>query len=120
MTKRALSILLVGFTIQCIAAPVNPSAPISIPTQIGNDQNVPTGVNNPPASTFAAIDPYLYACSNEERAVVQEAWKEAGILADNHYEWVPGGKWQPAMSMYVGDKSKDDGSFWTGPGELQS
>lgn len=69
---------------------------------------------------LAAIDPYLYGCNDTEKSMIQEAWREAATLANYHYEWIPGGKWQPAMDLYIGPKSKDDWSFWFGPGELES
>ncbi|OCK75262.1 glycoside hydrolase family 18 protein [Lepidopterella palustris CBS 459.81] len=67
-----------------------------------------------------AMNPYLQGCNDNEREIVLQTWQEAGQLAQDHYEWVPKGKWQDAMTMYMGAGSKDDWSFWTGPGPLES
>lgn len=69
----------------------------------------------------AAMSPYLYSCSSSPKAVVQQAWSEAGQIADAHAKWVPpgviyGGSYQPAMDMYIGtDSENDDPWFGTGP-----
>jgi len=67
------------------------------------------------------MSPYLYSCSSSQKAVVQQAWSEAGQIADAHAKWVPpgvilGGSYQPVMDMYIGTDSKnDDPWFGTGP-----
>lgn len=60
------------------------------------------------AVTMGAISPYLYSCTKRQQVLLREAWAEAGVLADAHNQWWPGGKWQAAMSLYLGPKSKDD------------
>lgn len=71
----------------------------------------------------SSINPYLYACSNEQGAAIKEAWAEAGTLADAHAEWRPParrfeGKWQAAQAMYLGSDSKNDDP-WLGVGPLK-
>lgn len=52
--------------------------------------------------------------------MVRKACLEAGQLAEAHYEWVPGGKWQQAMGLYLGNKSRNDYNWWFGgPGQLE-
>lgn len=60
------------------------------------------------ATIDSAVNPYLYACTKAQQKIVTEAWQEASELAQGHYQWSPGGKWQDAMSLYLGPKSKDD------------
>ncbi|RWQ91863.1 hypothetical protein C8Q69DRAFT_515146 [Paecilomyces variotii] len=67
---------------------------------------------------MGAISPYLYSCTKRQQVLLREAWAEAGVLADAHNQWWPGGKWQAAMSLYLGPKSKDDYSFVFGKGQL--
>jgi chitinase len=71
-------------------------------------------------NTQGAMNPYLQGCNDIEKQIVLQSWQEAGQLANDHYEWVPKGKWQDAMTMYMGISSKDDWSFWTGDGPLAS
>ncbi|RYP49090.1 hypothetical protein DL769_011125 [Monosporascus sp. CRB-8-3] len=73
-----------------------------------------TGPNSP--TTSGAMGPYLENCNDDEAKEVREAWEEAGTLAAAHYEWVPGGKRQPAMDMYLGKTTKSDWSFFWGKG----
>lgn len=40
--------------------------------------------------------------------LVREAWQDAARLAKSRYEWFPGGKWQEAMTMYLGRNTADD------------
>lgn len=61
-----------------------------------------------PANIQGAINPYLYSCTNAQKKIVLQTWEEASILAQGHYEWFPGEKWQDAMTLYIGSKSKDD------------
>ncbi|MCJ1264686.1 hypothetical protein MMC22_004560 [Lobaria immixta] len=72
-----------------------------------------------PVVRRSAINPYLYGCSDKQKATAIEAWTEAGTLADAHVQWIPPigrykGKWQPAQAMYLGDDSKNDDSSWGG------
>ncbi|KAJ5600696.1 hypothetical protein N7450_001763 [Penicillium hetheringtonii] len=61
-----------------------------------------------PANIQGAINPYLYGCTNAQKKLVLQAWEEASVLAQGHYEWFPGSEWQDAMTLYIGSKSKDD------------
>lgn len=67
---------------------------------------------------FSAIDPILQGCTDEDAAHVRQAWKEAGDLANVHYEWSPGGAWQAAMDLYLGNATRKDYDFWGDPGPL--
>lgn len=67
---------------------------------------------------FAAVDPILQGCTVEDAAHVRQAWKEAGDLANVHYEWSPGGAWQAAMDLYLGNATRKDYDFWGDPGPL--
>jgi hypothetical protein len=68
-----------------------------------------------------AMTPYMFGCTGEQQIKVQEAWVEAGELADAHAKWNPPStfkkeSFQPAMSMYMGsDSSKDKPFFGQGP-----
>ncbi|KAJ5219690.1 hypothetical protein N7468_008894 [Penicillium chermesinum] len=73
---------------------------------------------SPTAGIDGAINPYLYTCTNEQKKLVTPAWEEADQLAKGNYEWRPGGKWQDAMTLYLGSKPKDDYSWVTGKGHL--
>jgi hypothetical protein len=42
------------------------------------------------------------------------------MLASGHEEWVPGGKWQDAMTLYLGKSSRNDYSFLFGYGPIES
>jgi hypothetical protein len=60
------------------------------------------------ATIESTVNPYLYACTKAQQKIVTQAWQEASELAQGHYQWSPGSKWQDAMSLYFGPKSKDD------------
>ncbi|MCJ1269024.1 hypothetical protein MMC22_008912 [Lobaria immixta] len=83
----------------------------------------PASSTKAPVVLQSSINPYLYACSNEQGAAIKEAWAEAGTLADAHAEWRPParryeGKWQAAQALYLGDDSKNDDP-WLGVGPLK-
>ncbi|KAL4916199.1 glycoside hydrolase superfamily [Aspergillus aurantiobrunneus] len=67
-------------------------------------------------NAWGAMDPYLEGCSDAEAQKIHEAWREAAELAQTHYEWVPGGKWQSAMDLYMGKTTKSEYSFFFGKG----
>ena len=69
------------------------------------------------------MSPYLYSCSSSQKQAVQQAWSEAGQMADAHVKWAPpaflsGGSYQSAMDMYIGTDSKNDDP-WIGTGPLK-
>lgn len=65
-------------------------------------------------SINSAINPYIEGCSPGQANLIRQSWQDAGMLARAHYEWVPGGKWQPAMDLYLGKGSANDHSFFWG------
>ncbi|KAL9618667.1 MAG: hypothetical protein Q9160_006634 [Pyrenula sp. 1 TL-2023] len=93
----------------------------------------PPPSSNPPPSTSAptqpkitteSIDPYIYKCDGGQKKLIQEAWDEAKTLSEAHYKWQPpglisNGAYQPAMSLYLGEDTKKDWSFFFGDGPLK-
>lgn len=67
----------------------------------GPTQTVPFGLNG-------IMDPYMHGCNDRQMRLMREAWRDAARLAKSHYEWFPGGKWQEAMTMYLGRNTADD------------
>ncbi|KAI9708733.1 MAG: hypothetical protein M1820_003688 [Bogoriella megaspora] len=116
----------------------DPDAPLSgnstgpTPTPTGTSVSsaptrAPTDSRKPPDSTVsaerAAMTPYLYACNSAQKAIVSQAWSEAGQLAEAHAKWKPPGwftrgSYQAAMDMYLGTDSKKDDP-WFGTGKLK-
>ena len=97
-------------------------------TPVVSDATRPTTDHRkPPPSTVtvnrAAMTPYLYGCDKTETGIVRKAWAEARTLADAHAKWKPpgyfsSGSYQPAMDMYLGTDSTNDGP-WFGTGPLK-
>ncbi|KAJ7087999.1 glycoside hydrolase superfamily [Mycena belliarum] len=79
--------------------PTSPSQP-SAPAESGSFPD-PIGANG-------YMNPYLRNCTPEQSKMLDEAWSEAATLAQGHYEWWPNGKWQDAMTLYMGVNSKND------------
>lgn len=67
---------------------------------------------------LASIVPIVHGCSDNDATHVADAWREAGDLAKAHYEWSPGGTWQAAMDLYMGNDTRTDYDFWGDPGDL--
>ncbi len=79
--------------------PTVPSSP-SAPAESGSFTD--------PVTIDGAINPYLKNCTDMQKSLIDEAWAEAADLAAVHYEWWPGGKWQDAMTLYLGSNTADD------------
>lgn len=102
--------------------PPNPAPAKAIDPLLKGMSSATSSTPDPTVSVQrVAMTPYLYKCSKDQKAKVQEAWTEAGQLADAHAKWQPpgwfsSGSYQPAMSMYLGtDSAKDNPWFGTGP-----
>ena len=50
----------------------------------------------------------FYQCSDPDKATVQKAYKDASSLANEAYKWVPGGRWDTAGKLYLGDDCGTD------------
>ncbi|KAJ7680181.1 hypothetical protein B0H14DRAFT_2655445 [Mycena olivaceomarginata] len=85
--------------LQAYLAPPSPTAPTP-PAESGNFSD-PIGPNG-------WMNPYLQNCTIEQADMINEAWLEAATLAQYHYEWWANQKWQDAMTLYVGENSKND------------
>ena len=45
------------------------------------------------------------ACPDESRQAIQQAWEDSKRYGEAMAKWVPKGDYQPAMDMYMGDRS---------------
>lgn len=61
-----------------------------------------------PITISGSMSPYLKGCTDQQKALIDEAWSEAATLAAAHYEWWPGSTWQDTMTDYLGSNTKND------------
>jgi len=77
-----------------------------------------------PPKERKSIDPLLSGCTSAQQKIIKQAWTEAESLAKAHAKWlIPErfgiGKFQPAMSIYMGEESKNYGGLWASFGPLK-
>ena len=99
------------------------SPPLPPPPSITPPPTTSATPTSSPVAAKSAIDPYLYSCSDDQKAKVKEAWTEAASLASAHAKWKPpgwfsSGAYQPAQTMYLGSDSAHD-TPWFGTGPLK-
>jgi hypothetical protein len=79
------------------------------------------GGGNESIVAMGAIEPTIEGCTNDKmKNEVLTAWRETTGLTGLQYSWFPGGRWQKAMDLYMGEGSRKDNvqGSWGDPGPV--
>lgn len=69
----------------------------------GQAKNSASKTSATPSPTFSIqTKRYLYRCDDLDKKIEKEAWDAQLAIAQEAKNWVPGGRWQPAMDLYMG------------------